>query len=76
MTLGLRRGRRAPPALVWLIALVLALGGMTVTRASGEALRPGRIAPEIGDGVWINSAPLSMARLRGRVVLLEFWTFG
>lgn len=24
---------------------------------------------------WINSAPLTMAQLRGKIVLLEFWTF-
>jgi hypothetical protein len=33
-------------------------------------------APELGKGPWINSAPLSMAGLRGRVVLVEFWTYG
>ena len=33
-------------------------------------------APEIADGDWINSDPLTLAKLRGRVVLIEFWTFG
>lgn len=33
----------------------------------------GKPAPEIFVKEWINSAPLSLARLRGRVVLLEFW---
>jgi len=30
-------------------------------------------APEIGL-VWLNSAPLSFRMLRGRVVLVDFWT--
>ena len=33
-------------------------------------------APEFADGTWINSEPLTVKRLRGRVVLIEFWTFG
>lgn len=33
----------------------------------------GRRAPEIQVKHWINSAPLSLASLEGRVVLLEFW---
>jgi thiol-disulfide isomerase/thioredoxin len=33
-------------------------------------------APEFAPGIWINSEPLTMKSLRGRVVLLEFWTFG
>jgi thiol-disulfide isomerase/thioredoxin len=34
------------------------------------------IAPEFsGVHHWINSAPLSMAQLRGKVVLVEFWTY-
>lgn len=32
-------------------------------------------APEISSGVWINSEPLTLKSLRGRVVLLDFWTF-
>ncbi len=33
------------------------------------------LAPEISGGQWINSEPLTLKSLQGRVVLLEFWTF-
>jgi len=33
-------------------------------------------APELAAGDWINSEPLTLKDLRGRVVLIEFWTFG
>jgi thiol-disulfide isomerase/thioredoxin len=33
-------------------------------------------APEFAPGDWINSEPLTIKGLRGRVVLVEFWTFG
>jgi len=33
-------------------------------------------AAELATGDWINSAPLKLKELRGRVVLIEFWTFG
>jgi len=33
-------------------------------------------APELATGDWINSEPLKLNNLRGRVVLIEFWTFG
>jgi hypothetical protein len=34
-------------------------------------------APELANDVWINSAePLRLANLRGKVVLIEMWTFG
>lgn len=34
-------------------------------------------APEIHNQIWINSEqPLQLADLRGKVVLLEMWTFG
>jgi thiol-disulfide isomerase/thioredoxin len=32
-------------------------------------------APEFANGTWINSEPLTLASLRGRVVVIEFWTF-
>ena len=33
-------------------------------------------APEFAPGNWINSEPVTLKSLRGRVVLVEFWTFG
>jgi cytochrome c biogenesis protein CcdA/thiol-disulfide isomerase/thioredoxin len=33
-------------------------------------------APDVHDiSAWINSAPLNLARLRGKVVLVDFWTY-
>jgi hypothetical protein len=59
------------------IALVLTgLFGWMGSQAHGQALRPGQLAADLAGGAWINSAALSMEDLRGRVVLLEFWTYG
>ena len=33
-------------------------------------------APDFAKGNWINSDPLTLNKLRGRVVVVEFWTFG
>jgi thiol-disulfide isomerase/thioredoxin len=33
-------------------------------------------APEFGPGTWINSEPVTLKSLSGRVVVVEFWTFG
>ncbi len=32
--------------------------------------------PELRNEVWLNSAPLTLADLRGKVVVVEFWTYG
>jgi hypothetical protein len=35
------------------------------------------VAPELQDiEAWINSKPLALKDLRGKVVVLHFWTFG
>src|SRR5215472_17643966 len=36
----------------------------------------GMKAPDITNDTWLNSAPLHLQDLRGKVVLVEFWTFG
>ena len=61
---------------------VLSLGISRLT--SGEQMIPSRtltdetkapVAPELANGTWINSEPLTLKGLHGRVVLIEFWTF-
>jgi thiol-disulfide isomerase/thioredoxin len=62
--------------LLRIIGAVLALGGMPawgllVANAEGGA------APEfVGIDQWLNSGPLTIAGLRGKVVLVDFWTYG
>jgi thiol-disulfide isomerase/thioredoxin len=36
----------------------------------------GMKAPEISNETWLNSAPLRLSDLQGKVVMVEFWTFG
>jgi hypothetical protein len=50
--------------------------GWTTPSGAQRGARVGQPAPEITGSPWINSEPLSMAKLRGRVVLVEFWTYG
>jgi hypothetical protein len=57
---------------ILLLGLVLAAGGWLVTAQP----QTGQAAPEITGGPWINSEPLTLGGLRGRVVLVEFWTYG
>ena len=55
-----------------------ALMGFVVLAASGGAAASllGKAAPEFTNETWINSEPLRLKDLRGKVVLIEFWTYG
>jgi hypothetical protein len=55
-----------------LLVAFIGMGGA----AAGQMLRLGDRAPNIAGQPWINSGPLTMQGLRGRVVLVEFWTYG
>ncbi|HEX2439073.1 MAG TPA: hypothetical protein VHT71_12275 [Methylomirabilota bacterium] len=59
-----------------LVLVVAALAVAAVLPAGAQVPRAGSAAPEVTGGPWINSPPLSLAALRGRVVLVEFWTYG
>jgi hypothetical protein len=60
-----------------LVAALVVLALLASGAGDAADLAPvGTIAPEIAPGPWINSPPLTMAGLRGRVVLVEFWTYG
>jgi len=60
------------------IAVFAAAGVMSAAPAglAESGARVGRPAPEITGGPWINSEALSLQQLRGRVVYVEFWTYG
>jgi hypothetical protein len=56
------------------------VGALALAWAPGalgqRVARVGQPAPELTGGPWINSPPLSLGTLRGRVVFVEFWTYG
>ena len=65
--------------------LLLVAGLLTaVAVGAGPGLRPaaargariGAVAPELTGGPWHNGGPVSLEALRGRVVFVEFWTYG
>jgi len=55
-----------------LTKLLLSPFGSSTEYMSSESA----VAPELAAGEWINSEPLKLKDLQGRVVLIEFWTFG
>ena len=61
----------------------LAAAAMAAPALAGDATAPFQIAdarnaaPDfVGISKWFNSAPLSIGDLRGKVVLVDFWTYG
>ena len=66
---------RGPFAVVSAGISRLTSGGQMIGSPSMTEETKAPVAPEILSGQWINSEPLTLKSLRGRVVLIEFWTF-
>src|SRR5687768_13562729 len=62
---------RAMKAMRMLIAALVALGGAPDAPAEETAL----LQRFSGATTWLNSSPLGPAELRGKVVLVDFWTY-
>lgn len=62
-------------------AVAATMAAPTIARAAGTAIQAATlpdygVAPEFtGIERWLNSEPLALAQLRGRVVLVDFWTY-
>jgi thiol-disulfide isomerase/thioredoxin len=53
--------------------LLMLFAGLVISVAYAGMGMP---APEVVGQGWLNSGPLRLAELKGKVVLVEFWTFG
>jgi len=56
----------------WITAALLVGGVVAIASGSGDE---GRMPDLDGRVTWLNSAPLSSKELRGKVVLVNFWTY-
>src|SRR5271166_2530087 len=71
---------RLSAVMLFLAGMILSMAHSTPIRADGNG-DPSNLpdlgtAPELTNTVWINSDhPLRLANLRGKVILMEFWTF-
>ena len=62
------------PVLLVVVGLAVACGAASARSEPGGDV--GNRAPEFqGIANWINSEPLTMEDLRGKVVLIDFWTY-
>jgi len=57
------------------LAMVVGLG-LLWAFGSAPASLVGKPAPEWTNDTWINSEPLRVKDLEGKVILIEFWTYG
>ena len=81
-------GRRQNMLIGIIVGIVIVAASIYATGLSKKLLVPffgssnefksseSATAPELVKGDWINSEPLKLKDLRGRVVLIDFWTFG
>src|SRR6266446_7489846 len=56
---------------IWIVAL----GVVAIASAAMGARKDEGPMPELGISTWLNSTPLNSRSLRGKVVLVNFWTY-
>jgi len=57
-------------------AITIAAVSLTSLQGSLPAQKRGRAAPDfVGINAWVNSPPLTLTQLRGKVVWIDFWTY-
>src|SRR5580765_4466337 len=56
----------------WISSTALIIGAVAIASATGDE---GRMPDLDGAAAWLNSTPLSSKSLRGKVVLVNFWTY-
>ena len=59
-----------------IIFMVYGLMLLSVAPAALSQDPVGRPAAAITNKQWLNSEPLNLSKLKGKVILVEFWTFG
>ena len=60
--------------MIWLVAVLSMICSRTATSTEDRMLQ--QQMPSLGRATtWLNSHPLSAAELRGKVVLIDFWTY-
>jgi hypothetical protein len=60
-----------------LVTSVVLVSALAVSAGAQEPVAMKVAAPELeGIDTWINAKPLALKDLRGKVVVLHFWTFG
>lgn len=74
LTAGYLSGRGPLGVVSYAVTRIRDAGGRSSSELAPESSSP--VAPELTPGDWVNSEPLKLKGLRGRVVLIEFWTFG
>src|SRR5689334_11370967 len=58
------------------VSIYMASGCLIEARASSPPLHDYGVAPELaGIEGWLNSEPVAISRLKGKVVLVDFWTY-
>lgn len=76
MARRLRRPNSRLLSVLLMVAAGLAVACTAASALAGPGGKVGSAAPEFqGIANWINTEPLTMEQLRGKVVLIDFWTY-